>query len=205
MAISRTAARAPRSMRGVNAPIASLRWRLCAGGSIRMIEGALAAIALIVPGPRRSARRARAHRLVELGALLRGEQPRALRDLAGRRRLGTRPELTARTSGADPPHGAGGTAGPRRGGRTRPSRDCKTAIATIGLLQWAPVEHPPSADVCQRKISRVREHADPRSDLYPHEESMDHRTLPGRVRCVLAPARRRLRPRVPRRARGPLK
>ena len=51
MAISRMRGSSAAIRRGVNAPITSLRWRLWRGGSIRMIVGALAAIAPIAAAP----------------------------------------------------------------------------------------------------------------------------------------------------------
>ena len=50
-ASARTRASSVATMRGVKALIASLRWRLCSGGSIRMIDGALSS-GLIWPARR---------------------------------------------------------------------------------------------------------------------------------------------------------
>ena len=51
-ASARTRGSSAATMRGVKALITSLRWRLCSGGSIRMIDGATSCMPISVPASR---------------------------------------------------------------------------------------------------------------------------------------------------------
>ena len=72
-ASSRTRGSRVATMRGVNALIASLRWRLCSGGSIRMIDGALSIGRRLAREPSRD--------LEDLRAVGGREEARPARDL----------------------------------------------------------------------------------------------------------------------------